>query len=226
MGRSTVIAFALLCVSGGLGCAAAQGTRGPPLEFSCAAFPAPVSEADLIDRFGAEAVVADSIIGADDGPFLGTVVHPSSTELTFEVAWSNADSRRASWMRVRGPGSSWTTAEGLRVGQDLRSVEEANGGWPFRLQGFAGEGDRGGSVHSWGRGSFERERDSGSCEELIRFQPNWDTDVPRVVRQVMFKREVSSGHPAMQVVNPQIVEIWLRYPRSVAPAGTRRGGAP
>ena len=211
MGRNTVIPLVLVCVAGGIDLAPVQEPRGTPLEFSCAAFPAPVTEMELIARFGAERVVRDSIIGADDGPFPGTVVHPSSPELTFQVSWSSADPGEASWMRVRGRESAWVDAHGLRIGQSLQSVEKANGGWPFRLRGFAGEGNRGGSVLSWGRGRFAGEEESGSCEERVRFQPDWG-DLPDAAREVVFRREVSSGHPAMQAVNPRIVEFWLIYP--------------
>ena len=71
--------------SGGTG-EAGQATR---FEFSCTAFPAPLSESDLVERFGAESVEEDSIVGADDGPFLGRAVNPTDPEARIEVAWRN-----------------------------------------------------------------------------------------------------------------------------------------
>jgi hypothetical protein len=185
----------------------------PPLEFSCAAFPAPVSESWLIERFGAENVVTDSIIGADDGPVEGTVVYRSLPERSLDVAWQDPNIRTtAAWIRSRGD-SRWLTSHGFGVGADLLSVERANG-WPFRLQGFVGEGSSGGTVLSWGQGRFASADPDGSCGELITFQHSYDGSVDAtLLRQVGRIREVSSGHPAMQQINPRVVAVWLRYRR-------------
>src|SRR5690606_10255951 len=90
----------------------------PDREFSCEAFPSPVSEKWLIERFGAENVVTDSIVGGDDGPFPGTVVFPDSAECRFEVAWRDEPARTAArWIRIRG-GSRWITAHGFGLDAD------------------------------------------------------------------------------------------------------------
>jgi hypothetical protein len=182
-------------------------------EFSCAAFPDPVSESWLIERFGAENVVTDSIVGGDDGPFAGTVVYPASSGKRFDVAWQDEKTRTAAaWIRIRGD-SEWVTSHGFGVGADLRSVERANG-WPFRLRGFSGEGASGGAVLSWGRGRLAANDPEGSCSELINFQHAYDGRVDNtLLSQVVHLREVSSGHPAMQQINPRVVAVWLRYAR-------------
>ena len=181
------------------------------LEFSCAAFPAPVSESWLIARFGAANVVTDSIVGADDGPFPGTVVYQSWPEMRLDVAWQDQNTRTAAaWIRIQG-GSRWVTSHRFGVGSDLLSVERANG-WPFRLQGFVGEGWSGGRVLSWGQGRFASDDPEGSCSELINFQHPYDGSVDAtLLRQVGRIREVSSGHPAMQQINPRVVAVWLVY---------------
>jgi hypothetical protein len=172
-----------------------------------------VSEAWLVEYFGAENVVTDSVVGGDDGPFPGTVVHPSSPQLRLDVAWYDDETRTAArWIRARGA-SAWRTSHGFAVGADLLSVERANG-WPFRLRGFVGEGGSGGAVLSWGRGRFKSDTPGGACTELINFQHRYDgSEDPNLVRQVGRVREVSSGHLAMQQINPRVVAVWLQYAR-------------
>jgi hypothetical protein len=188
---------------------AAQTEKAP--EFSCAAFPAPVTETWLIERFGTANVVADSIVGGDDGPFPGTVVYPSPSEDRVDVAWQDERTRTAARLiRIRREGR-WSTSYGFGVGSDLRSVERANG-WPFRLSGFVREGGSGGQVLSWGNGRFRFPDPAGRCREFIQIQPSYDgSGDPLLYRQVGRIREVSSGHPAMQEINPRVVSIWLFY---------------
>lgn len=194
--------------------AAQAGQAADPLEFSCAAFPPPLAESDLVARFGAENVVTDSIIGSDDGPFLGTVVRLDDGDARIEVAWRDAADRRAArWARIHAPRERWETAQGLRLGNDLRSVERANG-WPFRLSGFSQEGGLGGAVLSWGRGRLGRDTLDTVCSERIVFQHRYDGSAPaEALRQVDRLREVSSGHPAMQAINPTLVAVVLVYAR-------------
>jgi hypothetical protein len=41
---------------------------------------------------------------------------------------------------------------------------------------------------------------------IVRSRADW-------CREHAFIREVSSGHPAMQQINPRVVAVWLRYDR-------------
>jgi hypothetical protein len=190
--------------------AVARNTEQPG-ELSCAAFPAPVSETWLIQRFGAANVVTDSIIGADDGPFPGTVVYPSTPGMRLDVAWQDPNTRTAAaWIRIQGD-SRWVTSYGFGVGADLLSVERANG-WPFRLHGLIGEGWFGGRLLSWGRGRFAAAQPEGACSEVINFQHSYDGSIDgSLLKQVNRIAEVSSGHPAMQQINPRVVAVWLSY---------------
>jgi hypothetical protein len=46
---------------------------------------------------------------------------------------------------------------------------------------------------------------------VVIFQHAYDGTAPQhALRQVDHLREVSSGHPAMQAINPTIVAVWLR----------------
>ncbi len=196
-----------------LGLCQAAGGQEPPTrsgEFSCAAFPAPIQESDLVERFGEDQVIADSVTGSDDGPFIGTVVHPETPAARIEVAWRGVGAgRTASWLRVQYHGSGWASAEGVRIGDTLLDVEEANG-WPFRMSGFVQAG-WGGGVTSWGEGRFSSDT-LESCRAVIIFQPPYDGSTPSwAMRQAAHLRDVSSGHPAMQAINPRVVAIWLLY---------------
>jgi hypothetical protein len=187
-------------------------------EFSCAAFPADLSEAALVERFGGANVARAPVVGADDGPQGGTVVYEGSP-LKLEIVWWDADSRtRVAWVRTREPDSPWRTPNGIAIGVDLVTLERRNG-WPFRLRGLAGPEGRG-IVRSWGRGRLTSS-DSEGCRLSISLQP---TDEPRVdpapYGQVARGREFSSGHPAMQAINPQVVELIVSHdpvPRRVVP---------
>jgi hypothetical protein len=69
---ATLMVLSLWPVGGGR--AAAQGGQ---LEFSCRTFPANLSEAALIRRYGAANVKSAPVVGEDDGPQDGTVVFPT-----------------------------------------------------------------------------------------------------------------------------------------------------
>ena len=183
--------------------------------FSCAAFPEAPSEERLRSVFGADSVRPDSIVGSDDSPFPGSVVFEDNPEARIDVAWMDPEQRSAArWMRTRG--TRWVTSQGLRVGDDLRSVEARNR-WPFRLSGFVGEGGSGGRVLTWGQGQLAGPVYEG-CREILTFQHGYDdTAPPDAVAQVESLSEVSSGHPAMQFINPRLVSITLVYP----PRGAR-----
>ena len=125
---------------------------------------------------------------------------------------------RTAWVRTREPDSTWRTPNGIAVGMDLATLERRNG-WPFRLRGLAGPEGRG-IVRSWGRGRLESS-DSEDCRLSISLQPTGERHVDRAMYwQVAQGREFSSGHPAMQAINPQVVELIVSHdavPRRVVP---------
>lgn len=133
--------LALFVVSGAIRADAMQPQAGS-FAFTCAAFPAGLSETDLIARYGRENVTSAPVFGSDDGPQDGTVL--------------------------------FSGTEGARLGQPA--------------------GPRG-------------------CVVRIHFQPRYDgTEEFALVRQVRSGREYSSGHPALQKLNPRVAGIWVAYP--------------
>ena len=186
----------------------ARQIQGAGLDFSCSVFPESLSETALIARYGAENVTRAPVFGVDDGPVNGTVLFPNLDERV-EIAWQDTESmRQPAWIRVRGEQIRWRTPHGIRIGDDLVGIERRNG-WPFRLGGFSLEGGQG-SLRSWGgRGRF-KDVDLGVCALIITFQPRPGSGASQSTRQILHG-EFSSGHPAMQALNPTVVAIWIRY---------------
>jgi hypothetical protein len=172
-------------------------------------FPPDLSEAALVERFGGANVRRAPVVGADVGPQEGAVVYLGSP-MKIEVVWWDADTRtRLAWVRTCEPESAWRTPNGIAIGMDLVTLERRNG-WPFRLRGFAGPEGRG-IVRSWGRGRLENS-DSEVCRVSISLQPTGERRVdPALYGQLAQGREFSSGHPAMQALNPQVVELIVSH---------------
>jgi hypothetical protein len=193
----------------GWGVSGRQLTERDGREFSCASFPRDLGEAALVERYGAANVKRAPVVGADDGPQEGAVAFEGSP-MKIEVVWWDADTRtQLRWVRTREPTSPWRSPNGIVIGMDLVTIERRNG-WPFRLRGLAGPEGRG-IVRSWGRGLLDS-ADSEGCRLSISLQPTGKRYVdPALYGQVAQGREFSSGHPAMQAINPQVVELIVSH---------------
>lgn len=177
---------------------------------TCAAFPADLAEADLVARYGRENVIRAPVFGSDDGLQDGTVVFPGAKDARLEVVWRSQETRTAP-MWLKAVGSRWTTFSGVKVGADLLAVERANGR-PFRVAGFQTEAQ--GAVMSWSDGRLGQSPRADNCIVRLHFQPRHDgTDDFGLERQVRSGREYSSGHPALQTLNPHVAVIWLTHQR-------------
>jgi hypothetical protein len=92
----------------------------------------------------------------------------------------------------------------------LRELEKMNRR-PFRMSGFWGEGSSGGSVISWAGGRLEPRKANG-CELYVQLQPADEGTVDQAAfRQVRSGPNFSSGHPALQRLNPRVVSLALRF---------------
>jgi hypothetical protein len=190
-----------------IACAQGAGTqeRRDLREFSCAAFPGDLSEAGLMTQYGREHVIAAPVVGSDDGPSDGTVVFPDQEDLKLEIVWWDPESKtKMHWVRTRGRGRRWEAPNGITVGMDLKAIERANG-WPFRLRGFTGEGDPG-RIVSWGVGRL-MSLEAGNCMVNIFLLPSDATAVDPLLSRQLGRGEFSSGHPAMQALNPEVYQM-------------------
>ena len=106
--------------------------------------------------------------------------------------------------------SLWQTTYGIGLGMPLKSLEKINRR-PFRLAGFGWDDE--GTVHSWSGGILEKAFGSKSDRKVfIRLNP--DNSHLAEVRQVSGDADFSSGHPAMQTINPQIFQMIFVFSRN------------
>jgi len=161
---------------------------------------ATTTEEELIALLGAEHVERAEIHLTEDFSSAGIIGYPDDPERRFEVAWGDPGEGHGRRVYLRGTASRWHTAEGITLGTTLRQLETLNGGWPFRLMGF--EWDQAGTIVSWGRGTLAH---LGSV--WISLEHRFDGNPDPAYFQLSGAREFSSGHPAMQRLNPTVAAI-------------------
>ena len=205
-----IASLALVASSAGV---AEVPTQDRSLPFSCATFSPDISAADLRARFGEKHVQTAPVPwGGAEGDFNeGTVLFGKEPDARLEILWHDtAGKRNPEWVSVRGTRSRWRTPAGITLGTYLRMLEKLNAG-PFRLLGFGT--DVSGTVMSWSDGRLAAQ-DSTECRVRLRLGVAWDsTEDGRSppFRQLIGEREFSSGHPAMQALNPSVYELFLQY---------------
>lgn len=183
------------------------------LPFACTTFPPDLSAADLRERFGEQNVHRAPVPwGGAEGDFNeGTVLFPNDQRARLEIFWRDAAAQQhPEWVSVRQERSRWRVPAGVTLGTRLRELESLNGR-PFRLLGFAN--DVSGTVMSWSGGRLETQN-TERCRLRLRLQVPWPrTDHGRssLYRQLIGEREFSSGHPAMQALDPAVYELFLQY---------------
>ena len=169
-----------------------------------------LTEQRLIEIYGAANVRAGDVYVGEGFSEPGAVVFPDSPPDRIEVVWSDGEKRAMPrFVRVRSKSTRWKTADLITIGSDLKSIERINRR-PFRLRGFGW--DYSGSVTSWAGGRLEREETAG-CRIRVALQPGGEGEWPSIWQQVLGDREFSSGHPAMQQLNPQVYELVLGFSR-------------
>ena len=172
------------------------------------------SAESLAKRFGASNVRSGEVYVGEGMYESGTVVFANSMEDRVEILWNDSQAQRLPRIvQIRGNKSHWRTASGLTLGIDLLTVERLNRR-PFRLLGF--EWDYQGTVTSWAGGTIGLPP-SAPCTTLARlWRERANADLLKWYLQVVGDREFSSGHPAMQAINPSVIEVLLVYPPTKA----------
>lgn len=106
----------------------------------------------LRDRYGADAVVRETLPGAEGDSVEGWVLFPRDRARRIEVHPDESGVHPA--MLSVGEGSTWTRSDGVRIGLDTRALEALNGR-PFEFAGFGW--DYGGVVMDWKGGRLARD---------------------------------------------------------------------
>jgi len=166
------------------------------------------TESDLKRVYG-EANVKDFDVDTGEGIFeKGTAVFPDDPSKRIEILWTDSQSKRfPEYLYLRGPAPSlWKTVDGVAPGTTLLDLERLNLR-PFRLLGFGHDGS--GAVVSWGNGRLDRDFGSFAFPDkrpvIMFLDPGEITrEQMALVRQIRGDREFSSGHPAMQTLNPRV----------------------
>lgn len=183
------------------------------LPFTCEVFRPSTDAAALVDRFGASNVATGQVPwgGAEGDTNEGTVLFGHTSDTKLEVYWHDVENKRnPAWVSVRGRQSRWRTSTGITLGTSLRHIERLNRK-PFRLLGFGT--DVAGTVMNWSGGRLESQ-DDPACRVRIRLSLDWEKLEPgqrQLVNEVTGERQYSSGHPAMQSLDPAVYEIFLSY---------------
>jgi len=173
------------------------------------------SAVGLAKYFGARNIRNADIYIGEGNSEPGTIVFDTSPLDRIEVLWIDPEARtRPRAVTVRGstlspPASHWHTRRGLALGIRLRELERMNRR-PFRLLGFGW--DYGGTTMSWAGGTFDAEQPA-PCRTRARLETGGllTEERQRWDRQVAGDIEFSSGHLAMQALDPYVYEIWLDY---------------
>jgi hypothetical protein len=181
----------------------------------------PLTAASTIESlrvaFGAANVRAGSVTADEGFEEPGAVIYPDSPSRALGVVWGEekAAGHPAYVFVCYGQQSAgpceWKTGEGITNGTSLAQLEKWNGR-PFRLAGFGW--DYSGAVLSWNGGRLEAlVRPAGRVG--LRLAPaDSALDGPgaqRSYRQVLGDRSFSSGHPAMQALNPRVYSILVTF---------------
>ena len=179
--------------------------------FGCSGrFTADLTEQRLIEIYGTQNVRPGDIYVGEGFTEPGATVFPDSAADRIEVVWSDGKKRAAPrFVRVKEKFTRWRTVDGVSIGTDLKTIERINRR-PFRLRGFGW--DNSGALSSWSGGRLDQQ-DTPGCRVSLRALPPGEGPWPGVWEQVVGTAEFSSGHPAMQQLNPRVTELFLVFPK-------------
>ncbi len=190
------------------GAAAASRT----LEFSCRTFPPTVSENALMELFGRDHVRTALVDGggADGEQTPGTVLFPEEPNAKVQILWKLKEPKTNPFLVwIEGSSSRWRTPEGISFGTDLHTIERINRR-PFRMAGFGFDGS--GTVTSWTNGQLNTRGTGCQMQVSLGFEPA-SAHAKFISRQVIGDHDFSSGHPAMQELNPRVYKMFIDYSR-------------
>lgn len=171
------------------------------------------SEAELIDIFGKENVIYDTVYGAEGEESMASILYPNSADQV-EIAWSN-DNKREGVGSVTHYAfydsdndrlittSRWKTISGVKLGTTLTQLNETNGK-PFIFSGFG-----------WDYGGFIMDFQDGKLDKLpisihINISDFLNESDNDDYNALMGDNEFKSDNPIAVRLNPVVtmIEIW------------------
>lgn len=168
------------------------------------------SEASLIALLGAENVVRDSVYIGEGYYEKGTTLFkgtPDEARILWKDTVNYANPRNVMIRSAEGKPNQWLVDSGVRMGMTLKEVEKINGK-PFKVAGFGW--DYGGFVTDWQRGKLAGKNEVENL--VIRFYYNIEDDkLGTIADKVQGEGPFLSSHPAMQQLNPKVVEITIGF---------------
>jgi hypothetical protein len=171
---------------------------------------ATTSEELLESFFGPDNVEPIDVYVGEGFTEPGAAVYPNDATRRVEVVWRDDTRTAPREVRLRGNSTKWKTQEGISLGSTLKEIELLNGS-PFRLLGFGW--DYSGTITGCGRGHLSMlgvvDRDGTLRGRLIvlRLGPSVEARALPQYLEVIGDKEFSSGHPAMQELNPSVGQI-------------------
>ena len=173
---------------------------------------AETSDAALAALFGPDNVRPVDVQLGEGFTAPGTAVYPDDPARRIEIVWSDGTRTTPKEIRLTGASSVWRTREGISLGSTLREIERLNG-YPFKLAGFAF--DAAGTIVDCGRGRLtmlgctgaDADRGRQPRQLVVRLMPEVAWVAAPEYRQVIGDRIFSSGHPAMQALDPRVYQM-------------------
>lgn len=172
---------------------------------------AATSERMLETLFGAENVEPADVQLGEGFTAPGTVIYPDDAARRIEVVWQDSARTVPKEVRLTGDSSVWRTPECISLGSTLKEIERLNG-VPFPLYGFAW--DYGGTIRDCGGGRLKmlgsvNPEDARVLGRLVvlSLEPDIEARKRPEYEQVIGDRFFSSGHSAMQALNPRVYQM-------------------
>jgi hypothetical protein len=168
------------------------------------------SEASLIAMLGAENVVRDSVYIGEGYYEKGTTLFKGTPEEA-QILWKDTvnyiNPTSVMIRSAQGKPNQWLVDNGVVMGMTLKEVEKINGK-PFKISGFGW--DYGGFATDWQRGKLAGNNEPENL--VIRFYYNIEDDkLGAIADKVLGEGPFLSSNPAMQQLNPKVVEITIGF---------------
>ena len=173
------------------------------------------SEQALVKIYGPQQVKEADIDVGEGMSEPGTILFPDDPSRTLSILWKDAATRLApKSIRINSKKSAWRTKNGITIGTSLKRIERLNRK-PFRMAGFGF--DYSGTILDCDGGRL-RELGTRSSNKvirgrtlLLRLDPDPETMDSKGYSAVTGDRDFSSGHPAMQKLDPKVYDIVVLF---------------